>query len=369
MNPPTKRILVTVIVAPVIGLLWLLADGTRPYLKGNAPITLDIPRGARTAPIARQLERAGVIRSSWTFLGLHTLQPWNTLKAGEYDFEQPASTLAILGKLVRGDVSFEVLMVPEGSNRFEIADLVAEKGFSTREEFLRGTENPQPVADLDPEATSLEGYLFPDSYKLPRHARPAEIVRALVDRFREVYGSLRPKAPDRSIARPGARSGDRSIREVVTIASLVEKETWVNQERSVIAGIFYNRLRRGIALQADPTVAYATFLANGYTGSIRRSDLGIESPYNTYTQKGLPAGPIANPGRASLRAALQPATTDYLYFVANVDGGHIFSKTLAEHNLAVSQYRQDKSERTQTARDNPATQQSAQQPAAGVPQR
>ena len=369
MTPLTKRILVTLVVAPLIGLLWLLADGTRPYLKGNTPITLDIPRGARTAQIARQLESAGAIRSSWTFLALHGLQLSNTLKAGEYDFEQPASTLAILRKLVRGDVSYEVLMLPEGSNRFEIADLVAEKGFSTREEFLRATENPQSVVDLDPEASNLEGYLFPDSYKLPRHARPAEIVRAMVDRFREVYGALRPKAPDPSIARSDARPGARSIREVVTIASLVEKETWVTRERPLIAGIFYNRLRRGIALQADPTVAYATFLANGYTGRIRRSDLGIESPYNTYTQKGLPAGPIANPGRASLRAALQPASTDYFYFVANADGGHIFSKTLAEHNLAVAQYRQDKSERAQTARDNPATQQSTAQADAGVPQR
>ena len=353
MTPVTKRILVTVIVAPAIVLCWLLADGTRPYLKGDVPIILDVPRGARTAEIARQLESSGAIRSRWTFLGLHLLQPSNTLKAGEYDFEQPSSTFAVLRKLVRGDVSFEVVMVPEGSNRFEIADIMAAQGFSTQEEFLLATEDPQPVAALDPNATDLEGYLFPDSYRFPRHARPADIVRAMVGRFREVYFRLQPAATG------------RSIREIVTIASLVEKETWVNQERPIIAGVFYNRLRRNIALQADPTVAYATFLAHGYTGRIRLSDLEIPSPYNTYLNKGLPAGPIANPGRAALRAAVHPATTDYLYFVANPDGGHTFSKTLAEHNLAVAQYRQNQNEKLQQRRAD-----SLGRPAAAeVPQR
>jgi UPF0755 protein len=324
-----KRILVTVVVAPVIGLLWLLADGTRPYLRSNTTVEVDISRGVRTTEIARQLEQAGAIRSRWTFLGLHWLRRGNTLKAGEYSFDKPASTLAVLGKLIRGDVSFQILVIPEGLNRFEIADLVAAEGFSTREEFLDATEDPQLVADLDPDAKDLEGYLFPDSYHLPRHARPAEIVRGMVNRFREVYTALHP---------PGS---EPAIHEVVTIASLVEKETWVPEERPLIAGIFFSRLKRGIPLQADPTVAYAAYLTNGYTGRIRKSDLDITSPYNTYAQKGLPPGPITNPGKAALRASIQPATTDYLYFVANVDGGHVFSKTLAEHNIAVAQYRQD----------------------------
>jgi len=349
MKVVIQRILVTAIVAPVVCLLWLLADGTRPYLIGAAPVTVDIPRGARTAAIARQLEAAGAIRSRWTFLGLHLLHPADTLKAGEYSFEQPASALEVWRKIVRGDVSYQVLMIPEGANRFEIADLVAAHGFSSRDEFLSATEDPQPVADLDPEASDLEGYLFPDSYHLPRHARPAEIVRILVGRFREVLATL-----------PHTPSG-RPIREVVTIASLVEKETYVPLERPTIAGIFYNRLKRGILLQADPTVAYAAFLANGYTGRLRRSDLSLPSPYNTYLEKGLPAGPIANPGKASLRAAMQPASTDYLYFVANMDGGHIFSKTLSEHNLAVAQYREDRSERMQQARQTAIAQKAAQQ--------
>jgi peptidoglycan lytic transglycosylase G len=339
MNAVAKQILVTVIAVPLIGLLWLLADGTRPYLHSNQPVVVDIPRGARTVAIARELEQAGAIRSRWTFLGLHLLRWGNSLKAGEYEFAQPASTLAVLSKITRGDVSYEVLTIPEGDNRFDIADLVAAEGFSTREEFLRATEDPQPIADLDPEAKDLEGYLFPDSYRLPRHARPAEIVRAMVERFRQVAAPLEWAAAGPAANRPAG--ADPPLREVVTIASMVEKETSLASERPLIAGVFYNRLKRDLPLQCDPTVVYAALVANRFTGRIRKEDLTFDSPYNTYVRKGLPAGPIANPGKAALLAALHPQSTDYLYFVANDEGGHTFSKTLDEHNTAAEKYRQD----------------------------
>lgn len=347
MERITLRILVALGVAPTLVLLWLLADGSRPYLGASQPVVMDIPRGAHTANIAQQLESAGVIRSRWTFLGLHLLHFGDTLKAGEYAFDRPASAWNVLLKLIRGDVSFQVLTIPEGQNRFQIADAVAAQGFSTREEFLRATENTQLMADLDPVAPNLEGYLFPDSYHFPRHARPAQIVRAMVDRFREVYAGLRP--PD----------AQRSARDIVTLASLVERETGLKSERPLVAGVFYNRLRRGILLQADPTVAYAAILANRYTGKIRQADLDFPSPYNTYLNRGLPPGPIANPGEAALRAAFNPADTDYFYFVANADGGHTFSRTLTEHNLAAAQYRQELSAR---ASEKSATESSSHSP-------
>ena len=357
MSPAWHRLFWTGFAASGLWGLWLLADGTRPYFHAAEPVLMDIERGAGTREIASRLEDAGVIRSRWTFLSLHYLRPDNTLKAGEYSFDQPASPLEVLGKLVRGDVSYEVLVIPEGYNRFEIADAVAEQGFSAREEFLWATEEASLVADLDPLATTLEGYLFPDTYHFPRHARPAQIVRSMVARFREVLASLKPPVvsglPRLSRAEPRGVEPPQSahtVREVVTIASLVEKETSVAEERPVVAAVFFNRLRKGILLQADPTVIYALVIENRYHGRLLLSHLDDPSPYNTYVHRGLPPGPIANAGRSSLAAALKPAATDYLYFVANAEGGHTFSRTLAEHNVAVSQYRRTQREHAAAAR-------------------
>ena len=327
MTTVWHRVYWIAIAAAAVWGLWLAADGTRPYFHAAEPVLMDIERGAGTREIARRLQAAGVIRSRTTFLALHYLRPGNTLKAGEYSFDSHASPLDVLDKLIRGEVSYEVMVIPEGYNRLEIADAVDEMGFATREDFLWATEEASLVADLDPLAKNLEGYLFPDTYHFPRHARPAQIVRAMVERFREVYAELTP-----------SESG-RTTHDIVTMASLVEEETSLDSERAVVAAVFYNRLRRGILLQCDPTVIYALMLENRYDGRIRLSQLDHPSPYNTYLHHGLPPGPIANPGRASLAAALQPETTDYLYFVANAEGGHTFSRTLSEHNLAVSLYR------------------------------
>jgi UPF0755 protein len=341
-----------VIAAAGVLALWLLADGTRPYLHSSEkPLFLDIARGTRTSEIAGELESAGVIRSRWTFLALHSLRIGNTLKAGEYSFDHPASPLEVLEKLIRGDVSYQVLTIPEGFNRFEIAGEVAAQGFSTREEFLKATEDPALLADLDPQAESLEGYLYPDSYKFPRHARPAQIVQTLVERFRHVYSGLAAALAQEGLepAPPARPVPDRPIHDIVILASLIEKETSVAEERSVVAGVFNKRLRQGMALQCDPSVIYAAILENRYDGKIRHSLLRIASPYNTYLHPGLPPGPIANPGKDSLRAALHPASTDYLYFVANPTGGHTFSRTLAEHNLAINVARKEVSEKEEVS--------------------
>jgi UPF0755 protein len=319
----------TAVAAAAIWALWLFADGTRPFFAAPQPVLLDIERGAGTAEIARRLEATGVIRSRVTFLVLHYLRPGNTLKAGEYSFDGPASPLEVLSKLIDGTVSFEVLVVPEGYNLLEIAAAVEEQGFATREDFLWAADEVSLISDLDPLAKNLEGFLFPDTYHFPRHARPAQIVQAMVARFREVYAELNPG------------EAGRTTHEIVTMASLVEKETSLDSERPVVSAVFYNRLGRGIPLQCDPTVIYALMLENQYNGRIRLSQLEHPSPYNTYLHRGLPPGPIANPGRESLAAALHPAQSDYLYFVANAEGGHTFSRTLAEHNSAVALYRQN----------------------------
>ncbi len=329
MSPVKKRILVTVIVLPVLYLFWLLADGTRPYRKAEGEVILDIPRGTRTREIADQLESIGVIRSRWTFLALYSLSRGRgTLKAGEYSFEEPASSLQVLRKLMQGDVSYEVVVIPEGYNRFEIADIIAERGFATREEFLRASENTALIPDLAPEALTLEGFLYPDSYHLPRHASAALIAERMVARFREVYGEIT------------AASYDRSANEVVTLASLIEKETSRRDERRVVSSVFHNRMKKGMLLQCDPTVIYAALLAGRPVRRLRRLDLEMDSPYNTYRHRGLPPGPIANPGRQSLEAALAPDETGYLFFVLNANGGHRFSTTLSEHNRAVVDYRE-----------------------------
>lgn len=324
-----KGWVITVLALPAILLLWLVADGTRPYLKSDHPVRLDVQRGMRTRDIAEQLEQAGVIRSRWTFLVWHRLQFGRSLKAGEYEFASKTSTLAVLSKLVLGDVSFELVTTLEGWTRYDIAESIAEHGFAAREEFLAATEETTLIADLDPDAETLEGYLFPDSYHLPRHATPNDIAAIMVNRFREVYTGLT------------IGGTDHSTKEIVTMASLVEKETGMRSERSVVAGVFYNRLRKGMLLQCDPTVVYAALRENRNIGKISLEDLKFPSPYNTYLNHGLPPGPIANPGRASLQAAVKPTTTEYIFFVANGEGGHRFSTTLAAHNAAVDQYRAD----------------------------
>jgi UPF0755 protein len=324
-----KGWVVTLLALPAILFLWLLADGTRPYLNSDAPVSVDIQRGMRTREIAGLLERDGVIRSRWTFLAWHQLRFGRSLKAGEYEFSGKSSTLEVLDKLVRGDVSFERLTVLEGWTRYDIAREVAAHGFSTEQEFLDATQDARIVADLDPEAETLEGYLFPDTYDLPRHARPNDIIAMMVNRFRSVYAALT------------IGGTERTPKEIVTLASLVEKETGVRLERSLVAGVFYNRLKKGMLLQCDPTVVYAALRDNKSLGVLSTEDLKYPSPYNTYLNSGLPPGPIASPGKESLQAAVRPAQTDYLFFVARLEGGHVFSRNLNDHNAAVSQYRAD----------------------------
>jgi UPF0755 protein len=236
----------------------------------------------------------------------------------------------VFDALANGRVYVRELVVPEGFTMFDIADLAANEGFLSRDEFLAAARDPSPILDLAPGAPTLEGFLFPATYEFPRHVAGKDMTGAMVKRFRQVWTTLPPADA------PAVR---RTAQAVVTLASLVERETPRPEERRHVAGVFANRLRIGQPLQCDPTVAYALTLAGKYDGKLDGADLRFTSPYNTYHNRGLPPGPISNPGEASMRAALNPATTDDLYFVANTEGGHFFSETLREHNENVARYR------------------------------
>jgi len=313
------------------GVVWLTAEWQRPY-QGFARdgVFVEIPRGLSNSAIAYRLAENGVVRSRLAFEVLCRWKSPATLQAGEYFFDRPATPAEVFRKLATGRVFVHVVTVPEGKTMKEIAELMEREGLASRMAFLAAASDATLVRDLAPKARNLEGFLFPETYQFPRHVTPERVVEVMVKRFREVWGKVQKET--------GAAGGG-SVSAVVTLASLVEKETSVAEERSLVAGVFHNRLKRGMALQCDPTVTYALELANKYDGSLNSKDLRFKSPYNTYRNAGLPPGPIANPGEASLRAAVNPPKVDYLYFVANAEGGHFFSRTLAEHNKNVTRYR------------------------------
>jgi UPF0755 protein len=288
---------------------------------------VDLAPGSSTLRIGRQLEEAGVVRSRFAF-DLLRLWKRGTLQAGEYRFDQPAAISEVYARIARGDVFTRTLIVPEGASIFDIAARVEQAQLGTRQEFLDAVvQQAGLVADLDPAAKSLEGYLFPDTYRFSRKASPAQIAVAMVRRFRTAAGQLGLKG---------------NVHQVVTMASLVERETAVDAERPLVASVFENRLKKNMPLATDPAVVYGLELEGRWGGAIHESDLSHDTAYNTYLHTGLPPGPVANPGVRSLRAAMEPAKTDYLYFVAagaNAQGKSLFASTLDEHNHNVAGYR------------------------------
>jgi len=305
------------------GLGWLILTPFGP----ETETFVDVAPGSSTALIGRQLEAAGVVRSRF---GFDLLRFWKrgTLRAGEYRFDHPAPAPEIYARIARGDVFTKQLTIPEGSNIFDIAARVEEAGFGTRQEFLEAaTERISLVADMDPGAKSLEGYLFPDTYRFQRKTTPAQIATAMVRRFRAVAGQLGLK---------------ENVHEVVTVASLVERETAVDRERPLVASVMMNRLGKNMPLMTDPAVIYGLELQGRWRGVLTKSELESKTVYNTYLHEGLPPGPVANPGVRSLRAAMEPAQTNYFYFVAagtNAQGESLFSTTLDEHDKQVAEYR------------------------------
>ncbi len=292
-------------------------------------VYVDVPRGASQRTISRLLAENGVVRSRIAFEILCRLRNRRAMEAGEYFFDRPATAFAVYDTIANGRVFVKEFVVPEGFTMFDIADLAAQQGFLPRDEFLAAARDPSPIRDIAQRAPSLEGFLFPATYEFPRHMTGKDMTGAMIKKFRQEWLTL-----------PVENSGPRQdTQNIVTLASLVERETPRPEERPHVAGVFENRLRIGQPLQCDPTVVYALSLAGTYSGKLSGADLHFSSPYNTYRNKGLPPGPIANPGEAALRAALDPPPTDDLYFVANTEGGHFFSKTLKEHTQNVARYR------------------------------
>lgn len=313
-----------VLILVLAGALWLAWALWLPVTPAEPKYVLLRP-GWTTRHIARELKANGIIRSDIAFLGMHVLRGARTLKAGEYKFEGPESAMAVRDRLARGDVFVRQVTVPEGYNMFDIAQAIEQAGLGPASDFLNASRADLfLVKDLDPQAQTLEGYLFPDTYAFTRTMSAHDMAAAMVRHFKQEAKSLNLST---------------EVHRVVTMASIVEKETAVPDERPEVASVYYNRLKQNMALAADPSVIYAALINNRYRGAIYQSDLQFASPYNTYKYAGLPPGPIANPGRASLEAAMHPADTQFLYFVADAQGHHRFARTLDQHNRNVAAYR------------------------------
>lgn len=305
------------------GTAWLVLTPFGP----STETFVDLNPGSSTLTIGQALESAGVIRNQYAF-DLLRLFKRGKLRAGEYRFDHPAPAVEVYARIARGDIYTRALTIPEGSNVFDIAARVEENGFGSRQDFLNAVVSQVSlISDLDPGAKSLEGYLFPDTYRFARRVKPEQIVGAMVKRFRAIAAQL---------------GLDNNFHQVVTMASLVERETAVDAERPLVASVFDNRLHKDMPLSTDPSVIYGLELEGAWRGTIYASDLKRDTAYNTYLHAGLPPGPIANPGIPSLKAAMNPANTDYLYFVAagaDAQGHSSFAATLDEHNREVANYR------------------------------
>jgi UPF0755 protein len=321
-----RNFFILVVAATLAVAVWFAWAALLPVKPAETTFVLLRP-GWSTRHIANELHREGIIRSPAAFLTLQHAEGDKTLKAGEYKFDEPASALDVWRRLARGDVYARTVVVPEGYNIYDIAAAVEQAGLGPAADFLAVAKGDASlVRDLDPEAKTLEGYFFPDTYQFTRIDSPRDIAAAMVRRFRQEAQKI-------------GLLGNPDMHRIVAMASIVEKETAAPEERPLVASVYYNRLARKMLLAADPSVIYAALLAGRYRGTIYQSDLEFDSPYNTYKHAGLPPGPIANPGIASLEAARHPAHSVFLYFVSDNNGHHRFARSPEEHARNVASYR------------------------------
>jgi UPF0755 protein len=315
------KLFLIIILAACWWVAWVLYAPITPPTNTS----LLLHTGYSTRRIAAELKKAGVIRSERAFELWHVFHPKPSLKAGEYRFERTATLPQVYGRIARGDIYFHIVTIPEGYTMFDIAKAMEDAGLGSSADFLQVAQTQtQLVSDLAPEAKSLEGYLFPNTYQFTRTQTLEEMAATMVHQFRQVAQQIGLTA---------------DVPKVVTMASIVEKETAAPEERPRVASVYYNRLALRMALDADPSVIYAELLSGTYQGALHHADMAVNSPYNSYRFPGLPPGPIGNPGRSALEAALHPENTNFLYFVADGTGHHRFAHTIEEHNRNVVAYR------------------------------
>ena len=325
---PTPKILIISLVRICLLLVlgWYLLCLLVPTGRGTIVRDIAFPAGSGIKQLAAQLKSTGIIRSSWHFILVSRLRGLaHRLQAGDYRLSDSMTPGDILSKLTAGDVDFRRFALPEGYSIYQAALLLEQKGYFKKAAFLKSCRSQLLLARLGGKAPSVEGYLFPATYNLPLQMNEEQLVTLMIEQFEKVYAANAAEKSDSGLSR----------HQVVTLASLIEKEAVSSEEKPLISSVFHNRLRIGMPLQSDPTAVYGV---RPFAGKVTKVDVERPSPYNTYKIKGLPPGPIGNPGIDALKAALHPATTQYLYFVARQDGTHQFSRTLGEHNQAVIRY-------------------------------
>ncbi|MBN2200222.1 MAG: endolytic transglycosylase MltG [Candidatus Aminicenantes bacterium] len=311
---------------------WFVLEYRAPLITFGEPVFFEVEKGWGMGAVARRLEEDGLIRRRETFLAAYFLfhSPRGP-KAGEYRFTSPVRMHALLESLTAGRVHLHPVTVPEGLTGMEIASLLEEKGVLAARDFLDAFSRTELISDWDPEAPDLEGYLFPETYHFTKNSEADETAARMVGQFKSAFDSGR---------RRRAEEMGRPIRDIVILASLIEKETSLPEERELVSAVFHNRLKIGMKLDCDPTIIYALKREGGFDGDLKYRDLRLDNPYNTYRYSGLPPGPICNPGREALEAALFPASEPFLYFVSKNDGSHHFSLNYREHRDAVRKFQQ-----------------------------
>jgi UPF0755 protein len=329
---PLAVLLVLIVCAGVGGYVYLKQQFRIPHSNGTGPVIIEISKGSGSRDVVRLLRERNLIRSEYVALGYLALTgSRGKLRAGEYMFDTPMTVGEVLEKIASGKIYLHKFTVPEGLTMWDTARRWEDQGFGSAEGFLIAAKHSVGlIHDLDKDADSLEGYLFPETYSFPSRTPPEQAIAAMVARFHEVIEKLHQQIP--------ADQWPPNLHQTIILASIVESEAAHDDERATIASVYQNRLRKKMLLQCDTTVIYALELEHRYRGTLTFKDLKFNSGYNTYVYPGLPPGAIMNPGYESLAAAFRPATTNYIYFVRTSGGHHTFSETLAAHNKAVAQY-------------------------------